>query len=291
MEIVDAQIHRPRAALARESELGADAADALALEIEIAAMDAAGVDAAVVVGGGSGDRTAPLRFCAFAARRQPDRFVGVVPVVDLDAQDHDGFIAGLRSRGIVGIRVAAVSPTRAHVQAHFDDGRYEPWFAAAERQGVPVCLYCAGVPHKAARVARDHPGLTVIVDHIGMRHPPYDSAGPDLFDPLPDLLALARFPNVAVKFSGVPALSTEGYPFADVWPNARRIIEAFGPARLMWGSDYTRCAGMHTYSESVNFLRYSDEVSAADKELMFGGTLRRLFRWEKGVTSGVAPSP
>ncbi len=49
----------------------------------------------------------------------------------------------------------------------------------------------------------------------------------------------------------------------------------------MWGSDYTRCAAQHSYAESVAFFRSTDEVSAADKELMFSVTLRRLLRWPR----------
>jgi predicted TIM-barrel fold metal-dependent hydrolase len=121
----------------------------------------------------------------------------------------------------------------------------------------------------------------LVIDHLGLRHPPRDPAGPELFAPLPELLALAAFRNVAVKFSGVPALSRERYPFGDIWPEARRVIDAFGPDRLMWGSDYTRCERLHSYADSVDFVRCSEDLSESDKAALMGGTLRRILRWHR----------
>ena len=74
-------------------------------------------------------------------------------------------------------------------------------------------------------------------------------------------------------------MTFDPYPFAEVWPFLHRYVEAFGAERLMWGSDYTRCRGMHTYSEAVNFLRYTDELGESDKEQILGKTLRSILHW------------
>jgi predicted TIM-barrel fold metal-dependent hydrolase len=115
---------------------------------------------------------------------------------------------------------------------------------------------------------------------------------PDPWSTLPGVLSLAKYPNVAIKFSGAVALSKEPYPHRDLWPHLHQIVEAFGPERLMWGSDYTRLrmapgttergprAGWGgLYSDSVNYLRDTDELSSSDKEQIFAGTIRRLLRW------------
>jgi predicted TIM-barrel fold metal-dependent hydrolase len=137
----------------------------------------------------------------------------------------------------------------------------------------------------------NHPDLVVIIDHMGMPAPPTLPLSDGLLATLPDLLELARFANIAVKFTGVPALSTEEYPFAGLWPSLHQVINAFRPERLMWGSDYTRVTGRHrhppdpggrlNYGELIDFFRYTPELGAADKEVMLGGATRRWFRWPK----------
>ena len=48
---------------------------------------------------------------------------------------------------------------------------------------------------------------------------------------LPNLLALARYPNVAVKATGVPGSTREPYPYRNLHPYLRRVNDAFGPER------------------------------------------------------------
>jgi L-fuconolactonase len=121
----------------------------------------------------------------------------------------------------------------------------------------------------------------LLIDHIGMYPPPHVELVPERLDAVPELIALARYHNVAVKFTGVPALSLEEYPFADLWPAGRQILEAFGPERLMWGSDFRRLRTLHPYTEIVDFLRFTDEVSEADKRLMFSTSLRQWVDWDR----------
>lgn len=161
----------------------------------------------------------------------------------------------------------------------FRAGGYEALFAAAERHQVPVMFFLSGHADEAAPVARAHPDLTLVIDHRGLRQPPYMPADPDPFERLPLTLGLAKYPNVSVKLSGAPSLSRERYPFPDLWPALHRVIEAFGPDRLLWGSDVTRVRGLHTWSEALDFIRYTGELSDGDKEKILGGSLRRILHW------------
>jgi predicted TIM-barrel fold metal-dependent hydrolase len=167
-------------------------------------------------------------------------------------------------------------------------------FAAAEKQGVPVF---GGFRQAAAvaPIAEAHPKLTIIVDHFGISQPPVYKQKPDPWDELPITLALAKYSNVHVKFSGAPALSREPYPHADIWPHLHQVIEAFGPDRLMWASDFTRMrmsegntaengpksAWGGLYSDAVGFLRDTAEVSQDVKEQIFSGTIRRVLGWPR----------
>src|SRR3989442_12560516 len=97
-------------------------------------------------------------------------------------------------------------------------------------------------------------------------------------------------------------MSRHPVPIHDVWPYLHQIVNAFGPDRLMWGSDFTRLrrkpmidgGGLaprdqwHLYSDSVNYLRDTTELSATDKEKIFGGTIRAVLRWSNGTGDSVA---
>jgi L-fuconolactonase len=105
---------------------------------------------------------------------------------------------------------------------------------------------------------------------------------PEPFAALGELVALAVLPNVAVKFSGAPTLSRGPYPFGDLWPHLHRVVESFGPERLIWAADYPRVDD-HSYGEALGYILYSDELSQSDKALILGGAARRVFAWPTSI--------
>jgi predicted TIM-barrel fold metal-dependent hydrolase len=101
------------------------------------------------------------------------------------------------------------------------------------------------------------------------------------------MLALARFPNVAVKMSGAPSYSSQPYPYRHIHGYLRQIFEAFGPDRSFWGTDITRmpcsyrqCVTMFT--EELPWLR------GRELERVMGESHRRLARLEaaRGLIAG-----
>lgn len=276
MEIIDAQIHHPEPATEWPERAGNAEMHAFDVELAIAAMDAVGVDAAIV----HSDRT----FCEAAYARYPHRLPGVVQFREpLTLDDPETEIATLaETPGIVGFRLMPGWPPHSpeNLMEALRAGLLERFFAAGEQHDLTLALFVPEQLGDVPAIAKAHPSLRIVVDHIGMLVPPQVPFSDRLLDRLPDLLALAEFPNVAVKFSRVPGLSTESYPFDDIWRRAgHQIIEAFTPARLLWGSDYTRLQGVRTYSELLAFLLYTDEVSNADKETMLSRSARTWFKW------------
>jgi L-fuconolactonase len=59
-------------------------------------------------------------------------------------------------------------------------------------------MFITGSLPLANGVAERHPELTLIIDHLGLRQPTMDKAESPPFKSLPDLLDLAKFPNVAM---------------------------------------------------------------------------------------------
>lgn len=281
MEIVDSQIHGPHSPKAwpfgDESEL------LLNVELAREAMDSVGVDAAVV--------NWSVEFGEAAVQRYPDRFANCVfagrggsagqpsPVIEVDDPDIDGAMSAVRDRpGIVALRVV-ISRGPGQVTVDFTQGRNEPIFAAAEQHGLPIFITAWGYMSSVAEVAAAHPELTLIVDHLGVTQPPSE-IGDQPWGALDEVLALGRFPNVALKICGAETLSSSPYPYSDVWPYLSRMLEAFTPDRMMWASDYTRLRVLNVnYGDDLHFIRETNELSVADKEKILGQTARRLLRW------------
>jgi predicted TIM-barrel fold metal-dependent hydrolase len=276
--VVDAQVHDPSPA--RPWPYGEESRVALVCELVLAAMDVVGVQHAVI---------APRHDLAFAEagpRRHPDRLSRVV-MVDHLAPDVDEAVArAMAEPGVVALRAAVVDYAGDRGAEDLRAGAYDALFSAAERHDAPLFLLAPGHPEALGPVARAHPGLRMIVDHLGLRQYPPLSMDADPWEKLAGLLSLAEFDNVYVKVCGAGLLSGEPYPHADVWPRLHEVLAAFGVERCVWASDFTRLrmvpdtepwAG--TYAESLDLYRDSDQLSAAEKELLLGGSLRRLLAW------------
>jgi predicted TIM-barrel fold metal-dependent hydrolase len=288
MEVIDAQIHQPEPHTRRQWP--PEVALAAAAELAREAMDAVGVDVALV--------NAPERFIDTAVARHPDRFVGAGSVRGPIA-DADEFVATYRERpGRVALRVYVNDWTTGALTPEYGSGALDGLFRAAETYGVPLFVAAQGQPAAVRRIAGDHPGLTIVLDHLGLAQPPPNPVRGDPWQGLPGVLALATLPNVTVKFCGGLVLSRLPYPHADVWPRLMALVDAFGPGRLMWASDFTRmrmAAGstalgprrdwLTTYLDSLCLVRDTPELGEDEKAQILGGTLRRLLRLPADVGS------
>jgi len=77
--------------------------------------------------------------------------------------------------------------------------KFERLYAAAEKYNLPLFISTHGHADVLASVAGAHPGLTMIVDHLGVSQSPVSPPRPEPWDRLPGLLSLAPLPNVHVK--------------------------------------------------------------------------------------------
>jgi len=126
---------------------------------------------------------------------------------------------------------------------------FEDFWIEAERSGLPVAVFPPRALAVVADVARRHPGLRLMIDHLGL---PLWVTGAAAMVELGPVLELARFPNVAVKASGLPTHSELPFPFPDLSSPLRALLGVFGPERVFWGSDLTRLRC--SYSEAVDMM-------------------------------------
>jgi L-fuconolactonase len=281
LEIIDAQIHEPWPGLPLTEQ---QTTDKSLWQVELAreAMDAIGVDMALAV--------TDEAFIDLAHSRYPGRFPGVHTFwhthPDLAREvrriaAHPAMVAG---RALIG------NFLNAQMRPEFDEGIFDPIYEAAAAAGLPIFNSTHGGCARLAEVAERHPTLTLIVDHIGVAQHPVSPPETMSWRTFPDLLALAKYPNVAVKLCGGPLLSEQAYPFEDIWPYYDQLFATFGFDRVMWGSDYTRPRTADlprgdrprkrglTYAENLNHLLRSDRIGIEDKRWLFGGTARKLLK-------------
>jgi hypothetical protein len=289
MLIVDSQLHDPGSWLDWKGESDG-VRDKVLLELTFAWMDSIGVDGAILFSGRGGwADSATLSYpgrLASVPHMHPEEGDDLVQLV-AEAKEHPG-IVGLRS--VIGWPLSGEEAERAR------QGSWDPFYAECERQGMPVFLFATRFLAVADEIAARFPNLTLVIDHIGLPQPPLDERETPPTKSLPEMLALAKHPNVSVKLCGLPGLSSEPLPYRDVQPVLRQFIDAFGAERLMWGSDISRFTGRigfegrfergmgdyegkHTYAEALMFIRDNDELSDAEKQLILGGAVEKILGW------------
>jgi predicted TIM-barrel fold metal-dependent hydrolase len=119
-------------------------------------------------------------------------------------------------------------------------------------------------------LAREFPEIPVILDHLGR-------AGEGTPQDFTQLLKLASLPRAYMKYSGVNYSSKEKYPYADVKPIVRKLYDAFGPDRMIWGYFGHDRAG---FDKEVRLLDLMfDFASEEDRQKIRGRNALKLFHW------------
>jgi L-fuconolactonase len=208
------------------------------------------------------------------------RVAGVVGWVDLTAADVADAVAALRAAPggevLVGIRHQVHDEPDPAWLLH---GEVLAGLATVAEAGLAYDLLVRERELPAARaVAERLPQLGFVLDH--MAKPRIREA---LVEPwATELRAIARLPNVTCKVSG---LVTEAD--WDTWTPEQLVryvataADAFGPDRLLFGSDWPVCLLVADYAEVVAAAEQALEAAgldAAERDLVFGANARRVYR-------------
>ncbi len=118
---------------------------------------------------------------------------------------------------------------------------------------------------KLASQLRD---LPVVLDHLARN----GEGTPAEYE---DVLRLAELPKVVMKFSAVRYSSKQAPPHADVKPVVKRIYQAFGPDRIIWGGVGMKMADFD--SQVLIFETLLDFVPAPEKAKIRGLNAARLY--------------
>ena len=239
----------------------------------VAAMDAVGVDGALLV--------SPFSMYGYDAgyalegyAKHPGKF-GLIRPFDAESESIDDEMADWTSTpGVVGARIML-----AYGEYEADHPGLNRILAAGARAGVPVNVMCSGKLPLFRELARRNPETRMVIDHLGLVQPFEPPPPADPFADLPDVLSIAELDNVAIKISGACTLSHEPFPYPDIWAPLRRIFDAFGFDRCMWGTDWTRAVELLTYEQGVESFRVTDQLSDSERAALMGGSLEKIYGW------------
>jgi L-fuconolactonase len=240
----------------------------------LAAMDAVGVDAAILVSAFTMYRY-DASYAISVRNAHPGRFALVKPVDPTDPAVADTIAAWAKVDGAVGIRIMM----RGEVSTDPADPGINRVLAAAAANSLPVNLLAYGRLQQVAQLAARNPNTRLVIDHVGLQQPFEPPAPAQPFADLPALLALAAHDNVVVKITGACTLSHQPFPYSDIWDPLARIFDTFGFNRCLWGTDWTRATGVLTYKQGVDAFRVTDRLSDSERATLMGDTLQRVYNW------------
>lgn len=209
---------------------------------------------------------------ADAAASDPDRFAAVCVVDPNSSEAPDRLEYWVRERGCRGLRLR---PAIAGEEAVFGDPRSFPLWERIRALGVVVNLL-ARREHlgKIGAMADRFGEVRLIVDHLAHPEIPEGMSAA----PFQELLGLARRPNVSVKPTGFYYYSRQEYPYSDCTDFFQSVLQAFGPERLIWGSDFPHVLLKTGYRRSLHlFEREYSFLGASDRARILGGNAESLY--------------
>ncbi len=251
--------------------------DAVTGDDMVAAMDAVGVDGALLVSPFSlyhYDASYALEVYA----KHPGRFGVIKPFDPQSEAVADEVAEWAGTPGVVGARLMLTGQ-----EFEADDPGLNRILAAGAKAGFPVNVACGGKLPLLRDLARRNPETQVVVDHVGLMQPFEPPAPPESFADVANVVSLAELDNVAIKISGACTLSHQPFPYPDIWEPLGTVFDAFGFERCLWGTDWTRAVALLTYEQGVEAFRVADQLSESERSALMGGTLVKIYHWSPAM--------
>ena len=207
--------------------------------------------------------------------RYPGRFA-VAAMVDTAKDDATAALEKWAEAGAVAVRLSPM-------QRSPGDDPLAIWRKAAE---LGLAVTSLGEVDEFAsdefdNLARSLPELTIVIEHLAGTHPGQEPP----YTTYKKALDLARYPNTYIKVGGLgeiserpPVLRPE-YRFDHTPPLIEMALEAFGPRRMMWGSDFPPVANREGYRNALHGIMDHPALARdKDREWVMGKTAAGVFK-------------
>lgn len=212
-------------------------------------------------------------YLADVLKQYPNEFHGVARVNPEDPAAPDHLSRLIKEQRFRGVRL---SPAGNASGDWIRGPLMPPLWKRCQELKTPMTLLApiSRMPDAAALIEK-FPDLTVVIDH--MADCPVDQP-----QELEKLIALKRYPKVFVKISHTWSLSKQAYPWMDSQEHVKRLYAAFGPQRLMWGTDWPVSERHTPYERTLSVVR--DEMkflNEDDKSWILSKTIERVWPFRK----------
>ncbi len=209
-----------------------------------------------------------------SAERFPGRF-SVVVIVDTSSPDAPSALGEWARRGAVGVRLAPDARSAGPDPLAI-------WRKAAEL-GLAVSsigTLDAFASEEFSALVSERPDMPIVIEHLAgatpADEPPYPA--------FERAMELANAPNTYIKVGGLgeiaerPAPLRNEFRFHDVPPLVEMARDAFGPRRMMWGSDYPPVSGREGYRNALRgVMDHPAFRTDEDREWVMGRTASEVF--------------
>ncbi|MDE2261710.1 MAG: amidohydrolase [Gammaproteobacteria bacterium] len=282
MFIVDTQVHiwkeetpdRPWLPGARaRMKLNGHREEAFSYEECLQLMDEAGVSRVLIVPPSwEGDR---VDYALEACEKHPDRF-GIMARVPQDKPEEAK--AMMRDwKSIPYIKGTRLTFHRPQDRNWMIDGTAAWYWPFAEELGVKTMVHAPIWKAELGAIAKRHPGLRIIIDHMGIMARCVDDAIGYWVEETADLHV---HPNIYVKVSAVPAYSTHPYPYGNIAKYVEGLVARMGARRCFWGTDLTRLLehGL-TYKQTSEHFTKHMKFTAEQLEWIMGRGICECLDW------------
>ena len=186
------------------------------------------------------------------------------------ADTHRGRIVGIR---IHELHAAGTPPTTTGPMRNRDlrsPGMKNTWRAVGD---LGLLVQMQTIPHYAPEIgllAAEFSAVPVLIDHLAL--PARGTAAE-----YEEVIKLAKLPGVRMKISSLNIASKQPYPYRDLKPLMRRLYDAFGPDRLIWGS---YGSNLQAFERQVALVDEMFDFSPeSERARIRGGNAMRLFRF------------
>jgi predicted TIM-barrel fold metal-dependent hydrolase len=207
-----------------------------------------------------------------ALSKYPEVYRGVA-VIDPCQENVATLMQDLKQKGVRGFRIY---PKNEPVDRWLSfEGMRAMWKCGGEQNLAMCCLMDADGLSELDRMCRQFPDTPVVIDHlcrIGV-------TGQILEQDVKSLCDMAKHQKLTVKVSGFYALGQKEPPYHDLVPMIKRLCDAFGRERLMWGSDSPfQVVNGHSYKASIDLVHSKlDFLKPAGLEWLLKKTAEKVF--------------
>ena len=203
-------------------------------------------------------------------KKYPEKFAGICLVDPKNRNASDDLYFWCEKGGCSGLRINLVG--YSEIEFLLDPERKRLWDTAAEI-GACISFQMSSSHGKIINeLVKSHPEINFIIDQVSAEvHRNSDLGSFVEF--------LSERSNLYIKLNSVGQNSVQEYPFKDLWPFFRRVLDSFTPDRVLYGTDFPHTLKTCSYVQAIEWIYELPFISPDAINLVKGDNARNLWKF------------